>query len=228
MKTLNVAIIEDDALAANMLEWYLQSANYQCKVFESIQDVKAKLDVKEFDLVLLDWQLPDGSAPDVIDFIRNDLASKVPIIVESAHSEEDKVVDALRRGADDYIFKPIRAEEFVARIESLLRRSQAQNQMISVGQFEFDEYHDRVYANGEQVELSRFESKLFGYFIRNLNRQISREELFDVVWGKSDMSASRTVDVHVNKIRRKLKLDEQSKIQIVSVHGFGYSCIYNA
>ena len=227
MKTVKVAIVEDDLLAANMLEWYLHSAKYETHVFDSIQDLKENFDSKAFDVMLLDWQLPDGSAPEVIDYVRQDLASKMPIMIESAHSEEDKVVDALRRGADDYVYKPIRAEEFIARLDALMRRSQAHNKMLTVGAYEFDEYHGRVSAHGEPVDLSRYEAKLFGYFVRNLNRQISREEIFEEVWGKEEVSSSRTVDVHVNKIRRKLKLDEHSKVQIVSVHGFGYSCIYN-
>jgi len=222
-----IAILEDDPLAAEVLKSAFQSAGMEYQYFSNLTDLKAVLPAKNFSLLMLDWQLPDGTADEVIHLVRDEMQWQVPIIVQSIYEDEDKVVNALSLGADEYLIKPLRQSETVARAQAMIRRAgiDVQQQLwVKAGDLEVDTLNQKVFMNGEQLEMTRIQIKLIAYLLQHIDVPLSREHLLRNVWDKKSLPETRTVDAHINQLRKRLNLDSNSALKIDSVHGYGYCC----
>jgi two-component system alkaline phosphatase synthesis response regulator PhoP len=184
-----------------------------------------------FDLIVLDVMLPRRSGFDVCRELRAKKA-RTPVLMLTARGQiEDKVV-GLKLGADDYLVKPFHMSELVARVEALLRRSgrtgEAAPPAVAVfefGQVRVDFRKAEVHVGGRAVDLSAKELRLLRYFLEHPGATLSRQELLDAVWGWNVMSSTRTVDVHVAGLRRKLEKDPREPRYIVTLHGLGYKFV---
>ena len=182
------------------------------------------------DLVLLDVMLPDGSGYDVARTLRE--RSKVPIIMLTARGEETDRIVGLELGADDYIVKPFSAREVAARIRAVLRRTgdaqqpaaraDGQAGPLEVGPVRVDRDRREARVNGEEVDLTRKEFELLELLIREAGSVISRERLIDEVWDTNWFGSTKTLDVHVSSLRRKLGDDSQNPRFIHTVRGVGF------
>lgn len=222
-----IAILEDDPLAAEVLKSAFEKSAMDYRHFAKIADLKDALAAKDFSLLMLDWQLPDGTADEVIHQVRDVMDWQVPIIVQSIYEDEDKVVNALSLGADEYLIKPLRQSETVARVQAMIRRAgmDVQQQLrITVGDVEVDTLNQKVYLKGEFLDMTRIQVKLITYLLQHLNVPLSREHLLRNVWDKKSLPETRTVDAHINQLRKRLNLDGESSLKIESVHGYGYCC----
>ena len=223
-----VALLEDDPIITSIITSTLDEAGLDYESFTSIKEMSSRLATADFDLLILDWQLPDGNADIVINLVRHNLNSKVPILIESINNDEAAIVEALNQGADDYVSKPIRTSELVARIGSLLRRASdpISNSEITVriAHLELNEQQNTAFSHGQAIQLTRLELKLACFLCKNPSVLYSREDLLRHVWGHASNVNTRTVDAHINQIRRKLGLDSTSKLQIISLRGYGYRC----
>ncbi|MEE3047977.1 MAG: phosphate regulon transcriptional regulator PhoB [Pseudomonadota bacterium] len=202
----HVLIVEDEAALVTMLRYNLESEGY--RVSEAIDGEEAILLVIEEppDLILLDWMLPSLSGIEVCRRIRrNESARDVPIIMLTARGEDSDRVRGLDSGADDYITKPFSPRELMARVRAVLRRSQpSDNERLVYGDIEMDLARHRVQRGGRDLHLGPTEYRLLRHFLESPGRVFSREQLLDAVWGRDVYVETRTVDVHIRRLRKTI------------------------
>lgn len=218
-----IAVLEDDPVSAAVYRVTLGRAGYACEIASTVADFVALCEHVPRDLLLLDWMVPDGTAAEAIRWTRKHFGWSIPIIVASLHAEEDKVVEALALGADDYIFKPVRVQELLARIAAHLRKGgPAGGDLLDFAPYRLDPAQRQVTLEGRPVELTAKEFDLLWCLYRNKDRLVSRQRLLDEVWGVTADVDTRTVDAHVSRLRRKLALRGDSSWTIASGYGHGY------
>ncbi len=202
----HVLIVEDEAALVTMLRYNLESEGY--RVSEAVDGEEAILLVIEEppDLILLDWMLPSLSGIEVCRRIRrNESARDVPIIMLTARGEDSDRVRGLDSGADDYITKPFSPRELMARVRAVLRRSQpSDHERLVYGDIEMDLARHRVQRGGRDLHLGPTEYRLLRHFLESPGRGFSREQLLDAVWGRDVYVETRTVDVHIRRLRKTL------------------------
>jgi two-component system response regulator RegX3 len=221
----SVLVVEDEQSLREPLVYILQREGFE--VFEAADGPTAIAQWKERgpDLILLDLMLPGMSGVDVCREIRNH--STVPIIMVTAKdSEVDKVV-GLEIGADDYVVKPYSTRELLARIKAVLRRgvgSEARNaqSVIEAGPIRIDTERHAISVNGEALSLPLKEFELLEYLVDNANRVLTRGQIIDRVWGSNYYGDTKTLDVHVKRIRGKIEPDPANPRFLVTVRGLGY------
>ena len=202
----HVLIVEDEPALVTMLRYNLESEGY--RVSEAVDGEEAILLVIEEppDLILLDWMLPSLSGIEVCRRIRrNESARDVPIIILTARGEDSDRVRGLDSGADDYITKPSSPRELMARVRAVLRRSQpSDHERLVYGDIEMDLARHRVHRSGRDLHLGPTEYRLLRHFLESPGRVFSREQLLDAVWGRDVYVETRTVDVHIRRLRKTL------------------------
>ena len=220
----HVLIVEDEAALVTMLRYNLESEGY--RVSEAVDGEEAILLVIEEppDLILLDWMLPSLSGIEVCRRIRrNESARDVPIIMLTARGEDSDRVRGLDSGADDYITKPFSPLELMARVRAVLRRSQpSDHERLVYGDIEMDLARHRVQRGGRDLHLGPTEYRLLRHFLESPGRVFSREQLLDAVWGRDVYVETRTVDVHIRRLRKTLNEGGLPDL-IRTVRSAGYS-----
>lgn len=220
---LNIGLLEDDHVVADVLGGLFEAEQWAYERFETISALRAALPRSDFNLLVLDWSVPDGTAETLIPWVRARFGWDLPILIESVLGDEAQIVRALGLGADDYVVKPLRVLEVKARIESLLRRAHKQgDQELVCGPFRIDLAQRRLTLDGEPVELTRVELDLMAYFLQHPGELLSRQRLLEAVWKISGKPDTRTVDSHVCRLRKKLQLGPQRGVQLLGLHGYGY------
>ncbi|MNT06019.1 Alkaline phosphatase synthesis transcriptional regulatory protein PhoP [compost metagenome] len=180
---------------------------------------------ESFDLVLLDWHLPDIDGDDVVRWLRTNIGPRIPVIFLTNRSTEDDLVEGLRAGADDYIVKPMRPLELLARVAALLRRSQIAepaDDIFEVARYRIEPAARAIMLDGVAVPLAPKEYELALLFFRNLGRLMSRDVLAECVWNREIPATSRTLDTHLSNIRQKLQLRPQHGVRLTSSYALGY------
>jgi DNA-binding response OmpR family regulator len=221
-----VLVIDDEAMIRRTVRLACEKEGYAVQEAENGTDALARLDSFRPDIVLLDLMLPDISGFDVCRDIRR-AGSRVPIIILSAKSEEIDVVVGLEIGADDYIVKPFRPRELLARIAAHLRKSRLEDERDSDGRMVFrdltiDVNERRVFRSDEEVVLTHTEFDLLSFLASNAGKVLSREKILNSVWGYEYPIETRVIDVHVRNLRRKLEPDPSHPRHILAVPGVGY------
>lgn len=220
---MNFAIVEDSRSQAEVLKALLKSEGHQVEIFAEGRACMEALKSRSFDFFIIDWTLPDVGGDEVLKYIREHCGWDVPVIFCTARTTEENAADILRLGADDFIPKPIRYMEFMARIESLLRRrNSAQSNALRYGVIDVDLDGRRIRLSGSDVDLTQREFDLAVIFLRNVGRVLPREELLANVWSREPDVDSRTVDTHASRLRKKLGLGGESGLMLSSVYGQGY------
>ena len=200
---IRILTVEDDENIAKSIKAILSTVNYYCDI---CYDGNAAVDVilkGNYDLILLDVMLPGKDGFEIIEEIRG---REVPVIFLTAKSDVNDKVRGLRSGADDYIAKPFEAIELLARVEAVLRRAHKNENVLKFRNIVADLDGRQVTLDGKPVTLNPREFSLLVFFMQNVNMAISREQLLSAVWGYSYMGENRTVDVHINLLRKKLGL----------------------
>ncbi|MEY4760218.1 MAG: hypothetical protein RLZZ200_74, partial [Pseudomonadota bacterium] len=183
-RNVQVGLLEDDPLIVAMLRIAFSDQGWQCEAFGRRDDLAQALGSRRFDVLVLDWQLPDGTAESIIRELRGPLASAAPILVESLHDDEKLIVHALEVGADDYVVKPLRLAEVVGRIKALLRRGREHVDSETVfGTFRVDSANIQLYQAGLRVNLTRRKFELASFLLHHAGELLSRESLLRNVWG---------------------------------------------
>ena len=219
-----ILIVEDEVSFSDPLSYLLKKEGYDVAVAETGPDGLAEFDKNGADLVLLDLMLPGLSGIDVCRALRQ--RSSVPVIMLTAKdSEIDKVV-GLELGADDYVTKPFSSRELVARMRAVLRRrgdaDEPSTSILESGPVRMDVDRHVVTVRGEQVQLPLKEFELLEVLLRNSGRVLTRMQLIDRVWGADYVGDTKTLDVHVKRLRAKVETDPASPSHIVTVRGLGY------
>ncbi|MFM9141251.1 MAG: response regulator [Actinomycetota bacterium] len=220
-----ILIVEDESSFSEALEFLLGKEGFSVVTAETGTEALKKFDQGGIDLVLLDLMIPEISGTEVCRQIR--VKSKVPIIMLTAKdSEVDKVV-GLEIGADDYVTKPYSARELVARINAVLRRNSGDSVMsdpgiMTVHGIRMDIDRHQVSVNGIPVSLPLKEFELLEFLMRNAGRVLTRIQLIDRVWGSDYVGDTKTLDVHIKRIRAKIEVDPANPKIIQTVRGLGY------
>ena len=221
-----VLIVEDEESFADPLAFLLRKEGFTAAVASTGQQALEEFDRNGADIVLLDLMLPGMSGTDVCKALRQ--RSTVPVIMVTARdSEIDKVV-GLEIGADDYVTKPYSARELIARVRAVLRRGGESGdgellpQVLAAGPVRMDVERHVVTVDGVEVPLPLKEFDLLEYLLRNVGRVLTRGQLIDRVWGADYVGDTKTLDVHVKRLRSKIEPDPASPRHLVTVRGLGY------
>ena len=220
-----ILIVEDDAALRLALSDRLTLEGYQIQLATSGDEGGRLAAESGVDLIILDVMLPGRSGFEIARDLRNRTIN-TPILMLTARGEVTDRVVGLQCGADDYMTKPFEFIELLARIQALLRRSGAGakplSETVEYGDVQVDFRSARVFRSGEPVVLSSKELQLLRFFIENAGAAMTRDELLDAVWGYDSMTNTRTVDMHVARLRQKLEADPNDPRLIVTVRGLGY------
>ncbi len=222
----SVLIVEDEESLADPLAFLLRREGFEATVVADGPSALAEFDRAGADIVLLDLMLPGMSGTDVCKQLR--ARSSVPVIMVTARASEiDKVV-GLELGADDYVTKPYSARELIARIRAVLRRGGDADDVglcdgvLEAGPIRMDVERHVVSVNGKPITLPLKEFDLLEYLMRNRGRVLTRGQLIDRVWGADYVGDTKTLDVHVKRLRSKIEVDPANPARLVTVRGLGY------
>ena len=219
-----ILVVEDEVSFSDPLSYLLEKEGYDVAIAENGPDAITAFEDEGADLVLLDLMLPGLSGIDVCRAIRQ--RSNVPVIMLTAKDGEiDKVV-GLEIGADDYVTKPYSSRELLARIKAVLRRNNEPEELlpstIEGGPVRMDVERHVVAVGGTQVQLPLKEFELLEMLLRNVGRVLTRVQLIDRVWGSDYVGDTKTLDVHIKRLRAKVEPDPANPVHIVTVRGLGY------
>ena len=212
---VKILIVEDERPIADLLDMSLTAAGYVCECVYNGRDAADTVERKRYDLVLLDVMLPGISGFDLMEYFA---PLEIPVIFITARDAVKDRIRGLKLGADDYIVKPFEIAELLARVETVLRRYHKTENRLSVGDISVDTQSRQVYRNGTPVNLTAKEYSLLMLFLQNRNIALFRETIYERVWESEYVGDSRTVDLHVQRLRRKLDWQDR----IVAVYKIGY------
>ena len=229
MDSVKILVVEDERAIREMVAFHLQRANFNVVEAANCQEAMIIISDEQPDLAIIDWMLPDMSGLELTRNLRRNKDNEdLAIIMLTAKNEERDMIAGLHGGADDYITKPFSPKELVARIRTVLRRSQpsAIDEIIKSGVIEIDSAAHRVKLNGDQIKLGPTEYRLLKFFVTHPDRVFSRSQLLDKAWGGNVYVEERTVDVHVRRLRAILeKSGADDYIQTVRGAGYRYSLL---
>jgi two-component system, OmpR family, response regulator RegX3 len=221
-----ILVVEDEKSFSEPLSFLLGKEGYKVEVAESGTDAVARFNKSGADLILLDLMLPGMSGTDVCKEIRSN--SMVPIIMLTAKDDEVDTVIGLELGADDYVTKPYSSRELLARIKAVLRRKgdfqleEGESATVQVGEIKLDSDRHIVSFKGENVALPLKEFELLEFLMRNSGRVLTRIQIIDRIWGNDYVGDTKTLDVHIKRLRSKLEADPANPELIQTVRGLGY------
>jgi DNA-binding response OmpR family regulator len=222
---MRIAVVDDDEATRAYLSQILSNANYGCTAFANGRDMMSALTRDTFDLVIVDWNMPGLNGIDIIKATRADSTNHIPIIMLTSRSDERDIVDGLKAGADDFITKPERESVILARVEALLRRTRVSSpapRTHEFGAYTFDTMTHSVKFGADEIVLTAKEFALALCLFQNQHRALSRAYLLETIWNSVADLPTRTLDVHVSRIRTKLHLSRESGFRIQTIFGFGY------
>lgn len=207
------------------MQVWLEAAGHVCVHFARGEKFLRAVSSDSFDLLVLDWLLPDINGDEVLGHVRERLDWRIPVIFITVRDSEQDIVYALERGADDYMIKPVKSLEMLARITALGRRAgvqSAQDKVFDVGDYSVDTVRRAITRAGEAFELTHKEFDLAAFLLKNVGRLISRKHIMESVWGQRADLNTRTVDTHMSRIRNKLGLSPEQGWRLSAVYQHGY------
>lgn len=222
---MRIAIVDDDEASIDFVSRVLERHGHSCVTFQRSREVPLALQRDTYDLLVLDWNMPDMSGMDIVAWARANLPSPPPVIMLTSRADKEDVAAALNAGADDFIVKPESAMVIVARVEALLRRMSTQptdNRIETYGPYVFDRLDETVTLNGEPIPVTSKEFALARLFFANQHKPLSRRYLMEAVWKSVAELTTRTLDMHVSRIRSKLQLRSDNGYRLQTVFGYGY------
>lgn len=219
---MNVFLLEDDEAIGIGLKYSLENEGYTVTIATSVKSAFEIINKEKFALYILDLTLPDGSGYDVCKKIKS--IGDFPVIFLTAYDDEVNVVMGLELGADDYISKPFRVKELIARIKSVLRRYNGESKgIIKIGNVLINTNKATVFKNGQEVILTAMEYKLFLILLNNRGNILSRNKLLEYIWDvEGDFVNDNTLTVYIKRLRDKIEDDPSAPMIIKTIRGLGY------
>lgn len=210
-----ILIIEDEKSIADMVKMCLTKNGYICETANNGMAATEKIEKTHYDLILLDIMLPDIDGYDLIDYIKQ---FEIPVIFVTAKTSVQDRVKGLKLGAEDYISKPFDLDELLARVETVLRRYNKTERMLEAGKIKIDTLSRTVLLDGALIPLPAKEYDLLLFLVRNKNIALYRETIFEQVWQEPYLGNTRTIDLHIQRLKKKLNLGDT----IETIYKVGY------
>lgn len=220
---MNIFLLEDDASIGIGLKYSLENEGYSVEIAKTVKSAFEMIEENPFDMYILDLTLPDGSGYDVCKKIKS--LGNYPVIFLTAYDDEVNVVMGLELGADDYIAKPFRLKEFMARIRSVMRRYGRENNdgIIKISDITVNTNEAKVYKDGKEQILTAMEYRLFLILLNNRGIILSRNKLLEYIWDvEGDFVNDNTLTVYIKRLRDKVESDPSSPEIIKTIRGLGY------
>ncbi len=219
---MRILIVEDEITLNKTLAEGLKEFGYQSDISESLKDAQYYLDIRNYDLILVDWMLPDGSGLELVTQVKQD-NPKTVIIVLSARDDKESEIEALRAGADDYIRKPFDFDVLVARIEARLRFGGSS--IIEIKELIINPEEEKILYKDKEIELKGKPFEVLTHLARHKDQIVSKEQLLDAIWEEPELVTPNVIEVAINQIRQKL--DKPLGIQTIeTVRRRGYRFCY--
>jgi two-component system, OmpR family, response regulator RegX3 len=222
---MRIALLEDDPDHGAQLQALLERGGHHVHLFTRGRALLNRLAHESFDVIVLDWMVPDLSGFDVLRTIRSQTVSDTPVLFLTHRDSEGDIVAALDAGADDFLVKPARERELLSRIRALGRRGpdrEGAADVLETGPIRIDIGRREITRDGAPVDLTPREFDVAVFFFRNPGKLVSRAHLMEVVWGRSTDVSLRTVDTHVSRLRSALALTAECGVRMAPVYGHGY------
>jgi phosphate regulon transcriptional regulator PhoB len=220
-----IAVVEDEAELASLIEYNLGRNGYQAQVLSGTGGTLKSLEQYRPDLILLDVMLPEVDGFELCRQIRKSpVLGRIPVLFLTARSDEVDRVLGLEIGGDDYMTKPFSPRELIARVKAHLRREEMDTEpaALEIGPFRLDRTARRVFLADQELELTSTEFNLLEFFLGHPGRAYSRDQLLEAVWGEQRYVTPRTVDVHVRRLRERIEEQPDTPRYLTTVRGFGY------
>ncbi|BES70824.1 response regulator transcription factor [Marinobacter nanhaiticus D15-8W] len=221
---MRIALLEDQLEQARNIENLLRERDHQCNSFQTGQSFLSAVTHRSYDLLILDWQIPDMTGIDVLKHVRAQLNWPIPVVFLTQRDSEQDIVQALDAGADDYLAKPARPAELMARINALVRRSnpEVDREALEYGPFRIDTKARTIHLHNEPLTLTDKDFDLTLFLFQNKGRLLTREMLLERVWGVTRDINTRTVDTHMSRLRRRLGIKPENGYRIKTIYQRGY------
>lgn len=220
---MRIFVLEDDEAIGIGLSYTLESEKYEVTLVKTVAEAKKTVENEEFDLYILDLTLPDGNGYEVCSLIKS--KGDLPVIFLTAYDDEINVITGFELGADDYISKPFRVRELLARIKSVLRRYSKDNAdgIVKIGELSVNTAEAKVSLRGEEVILTAMEYRLLLSFVNNRGTVLTRRKLLEEIWDvDGDFVNDNTLTVYIKRLRDKIENDPNDPQYIKTVRGMGY------
>lgn len=228
---MRIAVFDTDVSEQPLIVQVLEKSGFECNLYGEASRLAEASASRRFDAMIIDWESGDHASATVLRKVREQ-ANRVPVLLMVAGGREDDIIEGLSAGADDYLIKPLRPSELVARLQALLRRAYPNE---ALERYEFPPFSfcpdacdvaiapgGAVGSEARRVTLTQKEFDLGLLLFRNAGRPLSRNHIREVVWGGDADVSSRTMDTHVSRLRSKLELGSASSYRIMPVYGYGY------
>ena len=220
---MHIGVLEDDEDQRTLIGLWLAKAGHSHIGYGTVAEMVNALKTERFDLLLLDWMLPDGTGEQILKWLRQNRGWDVAVVVLTARDEEAVVVQALQGGADDYVVKPPKHDELLARLTAAARRARPNAlPVLRLGAYEVDTQRHTLALDGAPIALTQKEFDLAFYLLQSPGKLLSRDHLLNKIWGLNTEVDTRTVDTHVSRLRKKLSLDGSRGWKMSPVYGYGY------
>ncbi len=228
MKKNKILIVDDEIHILELLKYNLESNGFDVIQAESGEEAMDLIETQSLDGVILDLMLPGIDGIEVLRRIRQSEFSRLPVIMLTAKNEEIDAVIGLEMGADDYIGKPFRTRELISRVKAVLRRAELRDQPTSTNMvinkegLSINTETHQIFKDGVELILTLKEFELLEKLLKSPGRVYTREELLESIWGYDYVGETRTVDVHIRQLRKKVEEDDKNPELILTVRGIGY------
>ncbi len=222
---MRIALLEDDPSQSDIIKHWLEDAGHNCVCFTSGKAFIKDIGRESYDLFIFDRGLPDMSGDEVLEWVRSHVEAPVPIMFVTARDTEEDIVSGLEKGADDYLVKPIRKLELLARLNALERRSRQDvnaKPVLEMEPYRIDTRERKIFRDGKEIDLTQKEFELSLFFFKYNGRLLSRGHILESIWGRNPDLNTRTVDTHISRIRHKLGFTPEGPWRLTSVYFYGY------
>ncbi|WP_423378440.1 response regulator transcription factor [Burkholderia sp. LMG 32019] len=222
---MKILAVDDEPAQAALLRDTLIAEGFDVRSAAAGAEAIRFLETDIVDLVVLDWNLPDISGLEVVAWIRTRIGRDLPVLFLTNRAREDQLVVALEAGADDYMVKPIRRHELIARVRALLRRAHPVNSQpasINIGRYRLDLVTETAFLSDEPIKLTSREFTVAVALFQNCGRAMPRDALIKSIWGRHSDHISRTLDTHIYRVRSKMRIGPENGLRLRAVYNHGY------
>jgi len=221
---LRIALVDDDLHLAQTVKLWMEQAGFDVMHYNNGRDFTNALRKESFDLYILDWMMPEQDGEQILHWLTEQTEHHTPVIFATQRDSEEDIARILNQGADDYITKPLRQKELLARIAAVTRRTTGptQKEILEYPPYRINLSSHSLHKNDEVVKLTQKEFELVTFMFKNLGRLLSRSHILSSVWGHGSEFTTRTVDTHISRIRKKLELVPENGWRLSAIYHQGY------